>query len=189
MKQIIGTMLLLLLAGLLFGQWQIDEGFEGITSLPTGWTFHDDGDGMTWRNLNHANAHSGSRAAFVDNYLPNQNADWLVTPQISVNPGDSMVFFTRSWVGTENLKVFASTTGAMPANFTQQLIHVQNIGTTYQEVSLALDQFAGLDIYLAFFWQCTSYGILVDDVKIGQPLNVTPELNLPATVSFSTAIL
>lgn len=184
MKQIIGTMLLLLLAGLLFGQWQIDEGFEGITSLPTGWTFHDDGDGMTWRNLNHANAHSGSRAAFVDNYLPNQNADWLVTPQISVNPGDSMVFFTRSWVGTENLKVFASTTGAMPANFTQQLIHVQNIGTTYQEVSLALDQFAGLDIYLAFFWQCTSYGILVDDVKIGQPLNVTPELNLPATVSF-----
>ena len=87
--------ILLLLACLLpaFGQWHIDEDFEGITTLPAGWTIHDDGDGMTWRNIyDPDHAHSGSRVAFVDNYLPNQNADWLITPQVNVNAGDSLVF-------------------------------------------------------------------------------------------------
>ena len=40
--------ILLLLACLLpaFGQWHIDEDFEGITTLPAGWTIHDDGVGQ-----------------------------------------------------------------------------------------------------------------------------------------------
>lgn len=184
MKHLIITFALLLLASMLMGQWHIEEGFEGITTLPAGWTIFDDGDGMTWRNLSHANAHSGSRAAFVDNYFPNQNADWLVTPQITVSPGDSLIFFTRAWVSTENLKVFVSTGAPTPAALNQQLAHLTGIGTQYQQIRLSLNQWAGQNIYLGFFWQCTTYGILVDDVKIGQPLNVTPELDLPESISF-----
>lgn len=177
-------MALLLLASMLMAQWHIDEGFEGISTLPAGWTFIDDGDGMTWRNLSHANAHSGQRAAFVDNYLPNQNADWLITPQITINAGDSLAFYTRAWVSTENLKVYASTTGHAASNFTQQVLHLQNIGTAYQYASVSLNQFAGMPIYLGFFWQCNNYGILLDDIQIGQALNIIPELNLPDAISF-----
>ncbi len=177
--------LLLLAAVMLCAQWHIDEGFEGITTLPAGWQFVDDGDGMTWRILNNANyAHSGSKAVFVDNYLPNQNADWLITPQIPVVTGDSLVFYVRSWYGTENLQVRLSTTGTSTGNFNTQLANIQNISTTYQQVIIDLSSYAGQNVYVAFFWQCNTYGIVIDDVRIGQQLTVTPELNLPGMVSF-----
>ncbi len=178
---------LLLLACLLpvFGQWQVDEDFEDITSLPAGWTYIDDGDNMTWRNLSNAShAHSGTRAAFCDNYFPNQNADWLITPQLLASAGDSLQFWTRSWVGTENLAVFVSTTGTAAANFNTQLLNLQNLSAAYQHFSADLSAFAGQQVYLGFYWECENYGILVDDVRVGQPLIVTPELNLPETFSF-----
>lgn len=178
------TMLLLVCTTLLFAQWHIDEGFENISTLPQGWSIFDDGDGSTWRNLQHANAHSGNRAAFVDNYLPNQNADWLITPQINVSTGDNLEFFTRAWYGTEHLKVFVSTTSPQPAAFTTQILNLQGLNTTYRQASASLNQFAGMNIYIGFFWQCTTYGILVDDVKIGQEISVDPELNLPESISF-----
>jgi len=184
MKHLLVTIIILLFSSILMGQWHIEEGFEGISTLPAGWTIFDDGDGMTWRNLSHANAHSGNRAAFVDNYLPNQNADWLVTPQFTVSPGDSLIFFTRAWVSTEDLKVFVSTGAPTPSALTQQLVHLSNIGTQYQQVRLSLNPWAGQSVYLGFFWQCDTYGILVDDIKIGQPLSVTPELDLPQSISF-----
>lgn len=167
------------------GQWHIDENFDNITTLPAGWTIHDDGDGMVWRNLNNAtHAHSGTRAAFCDNYLPNQNADWLITPQLNIAEGDSLIFYTRSWISTEQLKVYVSTTGTAINNFTTQLVHLQNIGTTYQRVSLNLSNWANQMIYIGFLWNCINYGILIDDVQIGQPLIIQPALNLPESFSF-----
>jgi hypothetical protein len=137
------------------------------------------------RNLNNAtHAHSGTRAAFCDNYLPNQNADWLITPQLNIAEGDSLIFYTRSWISTEQLKVYISTTGTAINNFTTQLVHLQNIGTTYQRVSLNLSNWANQMIYIGFLWNCINYGILIDDVQIGQPLIIQPALNLPESFSF-----
>lgn len=185
MKRFTLAILILLFCLSLKAQWHIEEGFEGITTLPTGWSYFDDGDGMTWRNINTAaNAHTGTRAAFVDNYLPNQNADWLITPQLTVASGDSLIFFTRAWVSTENLSIFVSTSGSQPANFTHLLSTQNNIGTSYRELRLSLAQFVGQNIRIGFYWQCTNYGILVDDVRIGQPLVVNPELNMPEEISF-----
>lgn len=185
MKRFTLAILILLFCLSLKAQWHIEEGFEGITTLPTGWSYFDDGDGMTWRNINTAaNAHTGTRAAFVDNYLPNQNADWLITPQLTVASGDSLIFFTRAWVSTENLSIFVSTSGSQPANFTHLLSTQNNIGTSYRELRLSLAQFVGQNIRIGFYWQCTNYGILVDDVRIGQPLIVIPELNMPEEISF-----
>jgi len=178
MKQLLIITLMLACLVPVFGQWLIDENFDSITTLPAGWITYDDGDGMIWRNLNNvSHAHSGTRAAFADNYFPNQNSDWLITPQLSISAGDSLKFYTRSWTSTENLKVFVSTTGTAISNFGTQLLHLQNIGTTYQAVSYNLSAYAGQNIYVGFFWQCTNYGILVDDIRIGKPLIINAELN------------
>ncbi len=185
MKRFAILSFLLLAVAVLCAQWHIDQNFDAISTIPAGWTVSDDGDGMTWRNLNNAShAHSGTRAAFADNYLPNQNADWLITPQIPVAAGDSLFFYTRSWTSTENLKVYVSTSGNNPNQLTTLIANLQGIGTTYQAVKVSLSQFVGQNIYIGFFWQCVNYGILVDDVKIGKPLVVTPELNLPESISF-----
>ncbi|MDD5316804.1 MAG: choice-of-anchor J domain-containing protein, partial [Candidatus Cloacimonetes bacterium] len=183
MKATIGIFLILMCSTILMAQWHIDEGFEGITTIPQGWSVFDDGDGLTWRNMEHANAHSGSRAAFADNYLPNQNADWLITPQINVNVGDNLEFYTRSWYSTENLQVYVSTTQAQPGAMNTQLLNMQDIGTDYEFVELSLNSYAGMDIYLGFFWECTNYGILIDDIRIGQEIAIDPELNLPESVT------
>jgi len=185
MKHIFILIILLLCLVPVFGQWHVDENFDNLSTLPQGWTTHDDGDGMIWRNLNNAShAYSGTRAAFCDNYFPNQNADWLITPQLTIAPGDSLKFYTRSWISTENLKVYVSNTGTAVSNFTTLILNLQNIGTAYQSVSISLAAFSGQNIYLGFLWNCVNYGILIDDVKIGQPLLITPELNLPDSFSF-----
>ncbi|MCB5261407.1 MAG: choice-of-anchor J domain-containing protein, partial [Candidatus Cloacimonetes bacterium] len=183
MKTRIITILLLLCTSLLLAQWHIDEGFEDSANLPTGWSTHDDGDGSIWR-VSTSNAHSGTRAAFVDNYLPNQNQDWLITPQITVNAGDYLEFYTRAWYGTEGLKVYVSTSGTQVSNFTTLLLNMPNLTATYQMGTVSLDSYAGQNIYLGFYWECDTYGILVDDVKVGQVPTVDPELNLPETASF-----
>ena len=185
MKKTFLLSLLILCTAFAFGQWQIDEDFEGITTLPTGWTVYDDGDGMTWRNLEEAShAHSGTRFAFADNYFPNQNCDWMITPQLAITSGDSLLFYTRAWYGTENLKVYVSTTGNAISNFSTQILNLQNLGTTFQYASYNLSAYAGQNIYIGFKWECETYGIVVDDVKIGQPVIVTPELNLPDSYTF-----
>jgi hypothetical protein len=185
MKHYFALMLMLVCLIPVFGQWHIDESFDNLTALPAGWITYDDGDGMIWRNLNNAShAFSGTRAAFVDNYLPNQNSDWMITPQITISAGDSLKFYTRSWTSTENLKVFVSTTGTAISNFNQQIMHLQNIGTTYQLASCNLAAYVGQPIRIGFYWQCSNYGILIDNIRVGQPFIINPELNLPESYTF-----
>ncbi|MDY0298686.1 MAG: choice-of-anchor J domain-containing protein [Candidatus Cloacimonadaceae bacterium] len=184
MKAILGIILMLICSAMLMAQWHINEGFEDITTIPQGWSVFDDGDGLAWRNLQHANAHGGSRAAFADNYLPNQNADWLITPQFNVNAGDFLEFYARAWYGSENLQVYVSTTTAQPGAFSNEILDLQGLGSTYQLAQVDLDSFVNMDIYIGFFWQCSTYGILVDDIKIGQTEIIQPELNLPDSISF-----
>ncbi len=184
-KRVLLLTILAALISLCQATWLIDENFDALTTLPAGWITHDDGDGSVWRNLDNAShAHSGTRAAFCDNYLPNQNADWLITPQLSISAGDSLIFFTRAWFGTEDLKVYVSTTGTAVSNFSTQLLHLQNLGTAYYRASCGLGAYAGQNIHLGWLWNCETYGILVDDVKVGQPTQVQPVLDLPESFSF-----
>lgn len=185
MKQITLLLLVLLCALPLAAQWHVDEGFEGGTNLPAGWSYHDDGDGNAWSVIHRPDySHSGDKVAFCENFMPHQNADWLITPQVTIAAGDSLIFYTRSWYSTENLKVYVSTTGTAVSNFTQQILNLQNIGNSYQQVSYNLSSYAGQSIYIGFLWNCENYGILIDDVKIGQPVVIEPELNLPDSFSF-----
>lgn len=170
MKHITSLILVMLCALPLFAQWHVDEGFEGgVGALPAGWTYHDDGDGNVWCVINRPDySHAGNNVAFCENFMPNQNADWLITPQVTVAAGDSLIFFARSWYSTENLKVYVSTTGTAISNFSQQILNLQNLGNSYQRATYDLTAYAGQNIYIGFLWNCENYGILIDDVKIGR---------------------
>ncbi|HNX01352.1 MAG TPA: choice-of-anchor J domain-containing protein [Candidatus Cloacimonadota bacterium] len=172
------------IACMVFAQWTMNESFES-TSLPTGWTIHDEGDGMVWRPINNpSHAHTGNYAMVCDDYLPHANHDWLITPQIHVNQGDSLYFYTRAWISTENLKVYVSTTGAAYTNFTTQIVNLQNIGTTYQLSQTSLNAYAGQNIYIGFLFEATNYGLLIDDFKFGHPSTTPPTITLPDSYTF-----
>jgi hypothetical protein len=162
------TMMVLFIGFNASAQWKLDEGFEG-GSIPTNWTIHDaNADNMVWRAFEHANAHTGNWFAFVDSYTNNGN-DWLVTPQLSIDAGDILTFYTRAWFGTENLNVRLSTSGTAIADFTVTLEAITGIGDAWTQYTYDLSAYAGQDIHLAFHWVQNTYGILVDDVKVGQP--------------------
>jgi len=153
---------------LAFGQWTIDEGFEGGT-IPAGWTIYDvNGDGDTWFAYeSSSHAHSGDWVAAVS-CMSGDGHDWLVTPQVTIQSGDSFKFFARSWYSTEDFNVKLSTTGNAISNFNVTLDNVTGITTDYVEYSYDLSAYAGSDIYLAIEWIYDNYAMLVDDVKVGQ---------------------
>jgi len=185
MKRIILVSLLLLALSALNAVWQINEDFEAGT-IPTGWSVIDqDGDGNAWHVIqNQTHAHSGTKAAFVDNYMPHQNHDWLITPAIHVQNGDSLFFYTRAWISTENLKVKISTTGTAVSNFSTTLLTQNDIGVDYTQFKKSLSAYNGLTIYIAFFWECDNYGMLIDDVQIGTAYSGVPTMQLPSTMTF-----
>jgi hypothetical protein len=149
-------------------QWKLNEGFEGGT-IPSSWTIHDaNGDNILWRAFEHANAHTGNWFAFVDCYTNNGN-DWLVTPQLLVDEGDILTFYTRAWFGTEDLNVMLSTSGTAIADFSVTLEAISGIGSTWTQYTYDLSAYDGQSIHLAFHWVQDTYGILVDDVMVGQP--------------------
>ena len=153
----------------LWGQWQIEEGFESGT-IPAEWTIYDvNNDGSQWRAYENSDkAHSGDWSAFVDCYT-SDGEDWLVTPAVTVQAGDSFIFYARSWASTEDFNVKLSTSGNAISNFNHTLESVTGVGNDYVEYSYDLGSYAGTTIYLAIEWLQDTYGMLIDDVKVGQP--------------------
>ncbi|MCD4744754.1 MAG: choice-of-anchor J domain-containing protein [Bacteroidales bacterium] len=167
--RIIIIMIIIFTTTLSYAQWSVDEGFEnGI--IPNDWTIYDvNGDGHQWYALNYpSHAHSGDWMAAVDCYGSNGN-DWLITPQVTIQSGDSFIFWARAWYGTEDMNVKLSTTGNAISNFTVTLESVTGLGANYVEFTYDLSSYAGQSIYLAIQWVQETYGFVVDDVKVGQP--------------------
>lgn len=185
MKRLLIVLIAAVIAVGLNAVWLIDENFESGV-MPTGWTVYDqDNDGRAWHILNYpTQAHSGSKIVMCEDFLPHVNNDWLVTQPLVISVGDSLHFWARSWFSTENFKVKLSTTGNAISNFTTTLLNVEGIGTTYQNYHIDLSAYAGEIIYLAFYWQCDNYGMVLDDIKVGQAAGVLPVLNLPETFTF-----
>lgn len=150
-------------------QWILNEGFEG-GAIPSDWTVLDvNNDNLKWRAYNYgANAYSGNWVVMVDSYTANNN-DWLITPQLSITEGDVFTFYARAWFGTENLNVKLSTTGNAVANFNVTLQAITGLGTGWTQYTYDLGDYAGQQVYLAFHWVRNTYGIVVDDIKVGQP--------------------
>ncbi len=160
--------IMLLSVTMAFGQWNIDEGFEGGI-IPADWTVYDvNGDGLEWvAYQNTSAAHSGDWVASVECFN-NDGHDWLVTPQVAIQSGDSFIFFIKAWYGSEDFNIKLSTTGNAIADFNITLESVVGIGDEYVEYSYDLSSYAGSDIYLAIEWIQDTYCLVVDDVKVGQ---------------------
>ena len=158
----------LLSATLAFAQWTIDEGFESGT-IPEGWTTYNvNNDDYEWTAYQNAgDAHSGTWMAMVKCDDSGGN-DWLVTPQVTIQDGDSLSFFAKSWFSTENMNVLLSTTGNTINDFDVTLANVTGVGNTYVKFSYDLSAYAGQNIYLAIEWIQDTYAMVVDDVKVGQ---------------------
>lgn len=160
--------IMLLSVTMVFGQWNIDEGFEGGI-IPADWTTYDiNEDGEEWVAFeNTSQAHSGDWVAAVACYESN-GEDWLITPQVTIQSGDSFIFFAKAWYGTEDFNVKLSTTGNAVNDFDITLESIVGVGDEYVEYSYDLSSYAGSNIYLAIEWLQDFYALVVDDVKVGQ---------------------
>jgi hypothetical protein len=163
-------MIIMFSTTLSYAQWSIDEGFEGGI-IPADWTIYDvNGDGDQWFALEYpSHAHTGDWMAAVS-CMQGDGHDWLITPQVTIQPGDAFIFYARAWYGTEDMNVKLSTTGNAISNFDVTLENVSGMGTDYVEYSYDLSTYAGQSIYLAIEWIEDTYGMVVDDVKVGQAL-------------------
>ncbi|MDO9577880.1 MAG: choice-of-anchor J domain-containing protein, partial [Candidatus Cloacimonadales bacterium] len=168
-KNVISLIVILMLSvTMVWGQWSIDEGFEGGI-IPAGWTVYDvNNDGFEWvAYQNTSAAHSGDWVAAVECY-GSDGHDWLITPQVTIQAGDSFIFFAKAWYGSEDFNVKLSTTGNAISNFNITLDTITGIGADYVEYSYDLSSYAGSEIYLAVEWIQDTYCLVVDDVKVGQ---------------------
>jgi len=185
MKKIVLILLAMLLTTTLaFGSWHVDEGFEG-GAIPGDWTVIDeDGDGLQWVAFENAIAHSGDWVATVEAYSSNDGIDWLITPQVTIESGDSFIFWARAWYGTEDFFVRVSIDDPVIGDFDDELDEVTGLGSSWTQYSYDLSSYAGQDIYLAIEWNVDTYCLVVDDVKVGQ--EAVPAPNPPVATAATT---
>jgi len=160
--------IMLLSVTMVWGEWSIDEGFEG-GAIPDDWTIYDvDEDGEEWAAFEStAHAHSGDWIAAVACY-ESGGEDWLITPPVTIQDGDSFIFFAKAWYNSEEMNVMLSTTGNAISNFNVTLESITDLGDDYVEFEFDLRAYAGQTIYLAFHWMQDTYALVVDDIKVGQ---------------------
>ena len=157
LETIIIIMIIMLSTNLSFAQWTIDEGFEGGV-IPAGWTT------STWGVYSTPGyPHTGTYLA-----ASGMGNDWLITPQVYIQSGDSFIFWARAWNGTESFNVKLSTTGTATGDFTTTLGTYTGVGETWVEYSYDLSSYTG-NIYLAIeVISGGDYVLALDDVLVGQ---------------------
>jgi hypothetical protein len=160
------TLLFLLLP--FFSNAQIfQSGFESVNGPLSQWTLYNQDNLTPNTNVSYVNgAWVQSLSEFDNNvalstswYTPaGVSNDWMVSPAISLPSGSSTLYWqARAYDATypDSYKVYVSTTGNTPSDFTTPLLTVGN-GTltgesnTWQNKSIDLSSFAGQTVYIAF---------------------------------------
>lgn len=159
--------LLFLLLPLLSNAQIFQSGFESVNGPITQWTLYNQDNLVPNTNVNYVDAAWVAELSEFDNniamstswYTPaGTSNDWMVSPAITLPSGTSTLYWqARAFDGTypDSYRVYVSTTGNTPANFTTPLLTVGN-GTstgesnTWQNKNIDLTSFAGQTIYIAF---------------------------------------
>jgi len=144
------------------------EDFTGTTFPPEGWTRFNFDLGNQWeRTTTYYN--SPPAGAYSSSGISNN--DWLITPQISVNAGDSLVFYWDP-LGTagmepvvDSMRVRVSTTTLDTSAFTI-ISKVGGTGATMRRKAINLNSYAGQNVYMAFQHYYSEAGIAIDDINI-----------------------
>ncbi|MBP7499260.1 MAG: choice-of-anchor J domain-containing protein [Chryseobacterium sp.] len=158
-------------------QTLLDEGFEGATFPPTGWTTFIGTNGLgptqNWK-LETQFVNSGAKAAYVQyqNVTGGLAEDWMVTSQIDLATASQaeLSFFTRKLFAnqTSNKSTYyikvSTTSQTDRSTFTdaqiwteEQLTAVYNV---YEKKIVDLSAFAGQKVYIAFVMTNVTTGIL-----------------------------
>lgn len=169
----------------------LNEGFEDTSFPPDDWsTIHVSGS-VSW--IRSTTKHSGDASAYA-NYANAGHENYLVTPKLAPVAGDTLSFYvaSQSYSGT-TLSIEVSTTGAQASDFTTVLESYTtgssgSIGTTttssWVEKRIALDDYVGQNIYIAFHLvDANGSAVYLDDVT-GVSLYV-PSCVKPATLEVS----
>lgn len=196
----------------------LNEGFEGATFPPTGWTRTTTGNAGVQFNrttssaltagTNNCTGTPSAGAAFSD-YTPTAGTGYLITPQLNIPASPNVTTLTfcergryndGPWPSTYSVRV--STTGNAPANFTNILFTRNDDATiNYNNRSLNLSSFAGQSIYIAFVHENNDgSGWVIDNVNVtavlpcsGTPAptatSISPSSGCPGTpISISTSV-
>lgn len=158
--------IMLYMPTLFFGQI-FQSGFETVNGPITQWTLYNQ-DALTPNAaVSFVNGAWVASLEEADNNVamstswyapPGVSNDWMVSPAITLPAGASTLYWhARAYDATysDSYRVYVSTTGNMPANFTTPALTVGNgtstgEATTWQNKSLDLTSFAGQTIYIAF---------------------------------------
>lgn len=157
-----------------------DESFTGTTFPPTGWrTVNVSGPTVFVRST--AQYHSSPASAFINYDCSTFGTDWLITPQIHINAGDSISFWLRTqdvgWI-PDSLCVRVSTTDTALSSFTTRVMYLAEgagyNGNTWTKYGTSMNAFAGQNVYIGFKHadDCGD-GIYLDDIHVGPTVGGT----------------
>jgi len=151
-----------------FSEAQVfQSGFETVNGPLSQWSLYNIDNLTPDATVNFVNAAWIQTPEEFDNniamstswYAPVGTAnDWMVSPQITIPAGTSTLYWqARAFDATfsDAYRVYVSTTGNAPANFTTPLLTIGNGTSTGENItwtnrSLDLSSFAGQNVYIAF---------------------------------------
>jgi len=174
---------------------QVNEGFEGATFPPTGWTNPSvvigNGDFYQIASV----PRTGINCA-ISEYTPTGADNYLITPQFTPISNDSLVFyFSQQFTAVydDSLEIKVSTTGNLPANFTTRLrVYKDGVdyplpGLTYLRVAISLNAYSGVPIYIAFrHADLDGENIRIDDVSTK---SLTPDVAPTANIAPAGSVI
>jgi len=139
------------------------ENFDG-TSLTAGWSIIDSGTNSASWGLDTYKPYKGTGHAALDTYIDGGGAadDWLITPQITVKKNYQIVLYAKSDHNTykDGFKLKVSKTGKNVADFTIELLAVEEVPNDYTKYVVKLNDVAALaegdQVYVAL--HCNSNG-------------------------------
>jgi hypothetical protein len=157
----------------------LSEGFEttAANALPAGWTQVDVDAGFctqfnslsVWRVQTY-NPHAGTKICFNHyNTDGTPNNDWLILPQQTLTGTITLSYWIASQqdIYLESYEVRVSTTGTLPANFTNLIYSATSIPITWTQHTHDLSAYAGAPFYIAFHYNATNmFVIRLDDVLL-----------------------
>ncbi len=143
----------------------LNEGFEGTSFPPEGWTsIHVSGD-FFWEQSTYVQ-HSGNASAYWPSGYVRMTNNWLITPRLTPLEGESLSFYTKSrtYSNGTNVYVKVSTTGTDPSSFSTLRDITSEITDNWSNIQIDLSDYVGQNIYIGFYVENQGKDIYIDDV-------------------------
>jgi len=171
---------------------EVFEGFEGFQFVPNCWTQIDaDGDGNGWFHYDeegsaYQGSYSAGSASWFNTALTPDN--YLVSPQLTLGSNEELSFYVAAqdpYFAEEKYGVYISTTGNEEADFTNELLVETLFSEYWNQKSIDLSAYSGMDVYIAFrhFDVSNQFVLKIDNVVLpGVYTNCTPVCIDPSNV-------